>query len=536
MLVAQRSSGIICHPTCLPGRYGIGDLGPQARRFVDFLQRTGQTLWQVLPLGPTGYGDSPYMSLSAFGGNPLLISPEQMARDGLLRFSEIANPPVFNRKRVQYARVHDYKLALFDQAYDRFKARPDTDGQADYGEFCEKNAAWLEEYALFKALKEAHQQRVWSEWEPGAAHRDPDALAQWRDDLRERIEIQRFLQWQFFRQWNALKRYANERDIQIIGDIPIYVAYDSADVWANQHLFRLDDEGHSEVVAGVPPDYFSATGQRWGNPIYRWGRMREEGYRWWINRFRIEFAKCDILRLDHFRGFEAFWEIPADEPTATHGRWVKGPGAELFLAVRAALSREDIALRIIAEDLGVITSQVDALRDELGFPGMRVLQMAFGKEPKASLYRPHHHVPNSVVYTATHDHNTTVGWFTADPGTQSTQTPEDVEAERDLVCRYAGTDGREINWDFIRMALGSVAWMAIFPLQDVLGLGGEARMNRPGQGGGNWEWRFTSDMLKPDIGERLADMTDTYERSPASVQQARARGALPEITPMTVGG
>jgi 4-alpha-glucanotransferase len=535
MLVDHRSSGIICHPTCLPGPYGIGDLGPQARRFVDFLQRTGQTLWQVLPLGPTGYGDSPYMCLSAFGGNPLLISPEGLTRDGLLQFSEIANPPVFNRKRVQYGRVQDYKLSLLERACERFGDRADGTLHDDFQDFCEKNTTWLEEYALFKALKEAHQQRVWSQWEPGAAHRDPDALAQWREDLRDRIAFQRFLQWAFFRQWAALKQYAAERGIQIVGDIPIYVAYDSADVWANQHLFRLDAEGVPEVVAGVPPDYFSTTGQRWGNPIYRWGEVRREGYRWWIERFRAEFAKCDILRVDHFRGFEAFWEIPAEEPTAVHGRWVKGPGADLFLAVRSALAGEGVALRIIAEDLGVITSQVDALRDELGFPGMRVLQMAFGKEPKAADYRPHNHAPNSVVYTATHDHNTTMGWFTADPGSQSTQTFEEIQAERDLVRRYVGTDGREIHWDFIRLALGSVSWMAIFPLQDVLGLGGEARMNMPGQGGGNWEWRFTFDMLTQDIRGRLADMTDTYERSPASVQSARTRGALPEIMPAAVG-
>lgn len=529
MLVDHRSSGLICHPSSLPGRFGIGDLGPQAYRFVDVLARTGQTLWQVLPLGPTGYGDSPYMCLSAFGGNPLLISPDDLARDGLLRYSEIANPPVFNRRRVQYGRVQDYKTGLLEQAYARFENGPDKTLREEYERFCEEQKAWLDEYALFKALKEAHQQRSWSDWDPAVARRDADALDEWRERLRDRIDFQKFLQWIFFRQWDGLKRYANEKGVQIIGDIPIYVAYDSADVWANQHLFRLDEEGRPLAVAGVPPDYFSATGQRWGNPIYRWAEMKKSGYRWWVERFRMEFTKCDILRLDHFRGFEAFWEIPASEATAVNGRWVKGPGADLFHVVRGGLNEAGITMRIIAEDLGVITSQVDALREELGFPGMRVLQMAFGREPKASDYRPHNHVPNSVVYTATHDHNTTVGWFTAEAGTQSTQSIEDVEAERDLVRRYVGTDGREVHWDFVRLALSSVAWIAVIPLQDVLGLGTDARMNRPGSGGGNWEWRFTLDMLTQGIERRLASMTDAYERSPEAAARLQARAALPEI-------
>ncbi len=531
MLVDQRSSGIICHPTSLPGRFGVGDLGPQAWRFVDFLESTGQTLWQVLPLGPTGYGNSPYMTLSAFAGNPLLISPEALARDGLLEFSEIANPPVFNRRRVQYGRVHDYKEALFRRAYERFSQRGND---SEFEAFCEQNAGWLDDYAFFKVLKEAHEQRVWSAWEPELVRREPGVMAEWRDALTDGIRMQKFLQWAFFRQWKALLQYAHSKGVQIIGDIPIYVAYDSADVWANQHLFRLDADGRPEVVAGVPPDYFSATGQRWGNPIYRWGEIRKERYRWWVERFRTEFTKCDILRVDHFRGFEAFWEIDAREETAVNGRWVKGPGAELFHTVRSALAASGIELRIIAEDLGVITSQVDALRDELGFPGMRVLQMAFGNEPRAPEYRPHNHAPDSVVYTATHDHNTTLGWFTARPGTQSTQSPEEIEAERAFVRRYVGTDGREIHWDFIRLALGSVAWMALFPLQDVLGLGGEARMNRPGSGDGNWEWRFTSDALTPAIRERLAELTDTFDRSPAATRQARDRSVLPEIAPVAV--
>lgn len=532
MLVEHRSSGIICHPTSLPGPFGIGDLGSQAYRFVDLLERMGQTLWQILPLGPTGYGDSPYMALSAFGGNPLLISPEGLARGGLLEYSEIANPPVFNRKRVQYARVAAYKWRLFEQAYERYRARSGGEWGSEFSAFCEQNAPWLEDYALFAALKEAHGHRSWSEWEPGARDRVADVLAEWRDQLADRIALQKWLQWVFFRQWQALKRYANSKGIQIIGDMPFYVAYDSADVWANQRFFRLDAEGRPEVIAGVPPDYFSATGQRWGNPIYRWGEMQRDRYRWWVDRFRTELTKCDILRLDHFRGFEAYWEIPATEETAINGRWVRGPGAELFHVVRSALGQLGMPLRIIAEDLGVITSQVDALREELEFPGMRVLQMAFGKEPKAPEYRPHNHIFNSAVYTATHDHNTTVGWH-AEPGTQSTQTEEEIEAEREFVRRYAGTDGREIHWDFIRLALGSVAWIALYPMQDVMGLGTESRMNRPGAGSGNWEWRFTFDMLTANDRRRLAELTDTYERSPASVHRVREKAGLPELQTVT---
>lgn len=509
----RRTSGILLHPTSLPGRHGIGDIGPSARRFVDFLADTGQGLWQILPLGPVGYGNSPYMCLSAFAANHLLISLDLLAERGLLEPSEIDPPDPFPAGQVEYARVERYKSDRLRRAFDRFQRNSAGDDREAFYEFCEKNASWLEDYALFIALKEAHGGRMWTDWEPAVARCESDALVEWRNRLAATIEWHKFLQFEFCLQWSALREYCGDRGIRLIGDTPIYVAHDSAEVWANRDLFYLDGDGAPLVVSGVPPDYFSATGQRWGNPVYRWDRLAETDYQWWVDRLRTDFAQTDFVRLDHFRGFEAYWEIPASEPVAVHGRWVKGPGASFFERVGAALKELGIEPRIIVEDLGVITPEVDSLREQFGFPGMRILQMAFGTDPKASEYRPHNHIRNCVVYTATHDHNTTAGWFTAEPGTQSTQSVEEIEAERAAVCRYAGTDGSEIHWDLIRLALGSVASMAIIPLQDVLGLGTESRMNRPGSGTGNWEWRFTEDQLGTDIRDRLADLTEIYERN-----------------------
>jgi 4-alpha-glucanotransferase len=505
-----RASGILLHPTSLPGPFGIGDLGPEAYRFVDVLVRTGQSWWQILPVGPTGYGNSPYMCFSAFGGNGLLISLEMLVGEGLLDAADLSNPPIFPTQRVDYGWVIQYKIPLLAKSYQRFREKFSSCYPDDFSSFCEQHAFWLEDYALFTALKEAHGGRPWSSWEESVAKREADALVQWRNKLADEVHFCKYVQYTFFKQWQALRQYCQAHGIRIIGDMPIYVAYDSAEVWANRHLFHLDEQGHPVVVAGVPPDYFSAMGQRWGNPIYRWEVMAQSGYQWWIDRFRMNFALVDMLRLDHFRGFEAYWEIPATDPTALNGRWVQGPGAALFTSVRNALG----ALPIIAEDLGVITPEVDALRDHLGLPGMRILQMAFGNDPKAATYRPHNHIRHCVVYTATHDHNTTVGWFTAEPGSQTTQSQDEVETEREDVRKYVGTDGTEIHWDFIRLALGSVACLAIFPWQDVLGLGTEARMNRPGTLQGNWEWRFTKAMLTPSMQERLRELTRLYERGP----------------------
>lgn len=511
----QRASGVLLHPTSLPGRFGIGDLGPEAHRFIDFLAAAGQSLWQVLPLGPTGFGNSPYMCFSVFAGNPLLISLEELVDTGLLDAADLASPPAFPVERVDYAAAIAFKWPLLEKAAQRFRVGlGHAKTYSRFESFCARNAGWLEDYALFMALKDAHGGRLWCDWEAAAAERRPEALDDWRLRLAEPIRDRKFLQFVFFEQWSRLRARCAAHGIHIVGDTPIYVAYDSADVWGQRSLFQLDGNGRPEVVGGVPPDYFSATGQRWGNPIYRWDVMAEAGFQWWIDRLRADFALVDVVRLDHFRGFEGYWEIPADAETAEPGRWVAGPGAALFETVEATLSREGVRVRLIAEDLGVITAAVDALREKLGLPGMRVLQMAFGDDPKASEYRPHNHVRNCVVYTATHDHNTTLGWFTADPGSQTTQTEAEVQRERELAARYAASDGSEIHWDFIRLAMASVADMAIVPLQDVLGLGTRSRMNRPGSGQGNWEWRFSADMLTKTLTERLAGLAELYERTP----------------------
>ncbi len=507
----QRACGILLHPTSLPGRFGIGDIGPQAYRFVDFLVDTGQSYWQILPLGHTSYGNSPYMCFSAFGGNPYLISLEMLADEGLLDRADIKHQPDFPANRVDYGQAINYKMPLLARSFQKFKEIGSARYPDDFYIFSEASAFWLEDYALFTSLKEAHNGQVWTKWEEGAAGRNPDALVQWRNRLADKIEFWKYAQYQFFKQWLALKSYCHERGIRIIGDVPVYVAHDSAEVWAHHKQFHLDEQGNPLVVAGVPPDYFSATGQRWGNPIYRWDIMEKRGYRWWTDRFRTNFTLADVVRLDHFRGFQAYWEIPASEPTAVKGRWVKGPAIALFNAVKGALGD----VQMIAEDLGIITPEVDNLREQLGLPGMRILQMAFGGDPKAQEYRPHNHIVNCAVYTATHDHNTTVGWFTAEPGTQTTQSAEEVKREREYALKYLNSDGSEISWDFIRLALSSVARLAIYPLQDVLGLGTESRMNRPGTPQGNWEWRFTGDMLTPEIRGRLRELTAVYDRSPA---------------------
>lgn len=503
-----RASGILLHPTSLPGPFGIGDLGPEAYRFANFLADTEQTVWQILPLGHISYGNSPYMCFSAFGGNPFLISLQKLAEEGLLDSADVDNPPWFPLQRVDYGGVMSHKMPLLVKSFQNFKNKYSTKYPDDYLVFCEGHAFWLEDYALFAALKEAHNGRIWTRWEEGASQRDANVLVKWRNRLAERVQFWKYVQYQFFKQWASLRRHCHKNGIRIIGDIPVYVAHDSAEVWAHKELFYLDEQGDPVVVAGVPPDYFSATGQRWGNPIYHWDMMAQSGYRWWIDRFRINFLLADIVRLDHFRGFEAYWEIPATNSTAMHGRWVRGPGIALFDAVKAELGNA----QMIAEDLGIITAEVDALRERLGYPGMRILQMAFGNDPKALDYRPHRHIRNCAVYTGTHDHNTTVGWFTAEPGTQTTQTREEIKEEREYALKYLGTDGKLIHWDFIRLALSSVAKLAVFPLQDVLGLGTEARMNFPGTSQGNWEWRFTFDMLTPKMRDRLTELTRIYER------------------------
>ena len=492
-----RSSGILLHPTSLPGAHGIGDLGPDARHFADFLAAAGQTVWQVLPLNPTGYGESPYQCYSAAAGNPLLIF---LAAPATERFPSGC---------VDFERVIPHKHALLLEAARRFLASAPPAERARFEEFCHASASWLEDFALFMALKQAHGGVAWSRWGPGARMRDPGALAHWRDRLAGEIAVQRYLQFAFFEQWSALRAYCRDRRIRIMGDLPIYVAHDSADVWAHPEYFRLDADGEPAVVAGVPPDYFSATGQRWGNPIYDWEALARDGYRWWIDRFRAALGMVDLIRLDHFRGFEGYWEVPASEATAEHGRWVKGPGAALFEAARAALGE----LPLVAENLGVITPEVEAIREEFGFPGMSILQFAFGNDPQGPTFRPHNYPRNLVAYTGTHDCDTTVGWWTSKGQGESTRTALEIEIEREYCLRYLHADGCEIHWDFIRALESSVADTVLFPLQDVLGLGSEARMNQPATIGRNWRWRYSRDMLKPELAERLRDLTELYDRS-----------------------
>jgi 4-alpha-glucanotransferase len=491
-----RSSGLLLHPTSLPGAYGIGDLGPHARRFVDFLEDAGQSLWQVLPLNPPGYGESPYQCYSAIAGNPLLIHLDTPARER------------FPQDCVDFERVLPYKTGLLHEAARRFFAGAPAADRTHFEEFCHKSVAWLDDFSLFMAIKEAHGGVAWSRWEAGARTRDPRSLARWSDQLRARVEAHRYLQFLFFQQWSALRAYCRERRIRIMGDLPIYVAHDSADVWVHPHYFRLDEDGEPTAVAGVPPDYFSATGQLWGNPIYNWEALARDGYRWWIDRIRAALDMVDMIRLDHFRGFEGYWEVAAGEPTAEHGHWVKGPGPALFETVTQALGE----LPLVAENLGVITPEVEAIREQFGFPGMSILQFAFGNDPQAPTFRPHNYPRNLVAYTGTHDCDTTVGWWTSQGQGESTRSTEEIERERECCRRYLNTDGCEIHWEFIRGLQASVADTVLIPLQDVLGLGSCARMNQPATMGRNWRWRYRAEMLAPQIAERLRELTELYER------------------------
>jgi 4-alpha-glucanotransferase len=503
-----RASGILLHPTSLPSAFGIGDLGPEAYAFADFLVASGQSLWQVLPLGPTGYGDSPYACYSAFAGNTLLISPEQLISDGLLSKSDIAAARTDQIERVDFSRVIERKGALLKKAFENYKHTTDTSLRSAFETFSQESSAWLEDYALFRALKDAYGGVAWNEWEPAIVRRKQTALALARERLREEIEAQKYYQFLFFNQWFALKSYCNERGLKLIGDIPIFVAHDSADVWTNPEQFKLDENGVPKVVAGVPPDYFSATGQLWGNPLYDWDRMIADGFSWWISRVRATLLTVDIVRVDHFRGFVASWEIPGGDKTAERGRWVEAPGRELFSTIRHVLGD----LPIIAEDLGVITPDVEKLRDNFGFPGMRILQFAFSSDTK-NIDLPHNYHRNVVVYTGTHDNDTTVGWFRSVAGEGSTRTAKQIGRERRFCMKYLGTDGSEIHWEFIRAVLASVADTAIIPLQDLLGLGAEARMNLPNSIEGNWSWRFKPGALTDKISHRLKELADIYGRS-----------------------
>jgi 4-alpha-glucanotransferase len=504
-----RCSGILLHCTSLPSRFGVGDFGPGAYEFADFLSAAGQKLWQVLPLNPTGYGDSPYQCFSAFAGNPLLLSLELLRDRGLLRDADLSQAPAFPADSVDFQAMSDFKRPLLQRAAETFFAEASGADGADYERFCAAASPWLDDFALFMALKDAHQGVAWTQWEAGIRQRDASAVSEWTVQLAPQIKAIKFWQFEFSRQWQALKAYCREREIRLMGDIPIYVAHDSADVWAHPELFYLDEQGNPTVVSGVPPDYFSATGQLWGNPIYRWDLLKADGYGWWIERFRAALALFDMVRLDHFRGFEAYWEVPGGEPTAVNGRWVKGPG-ESFLS---ALQDEFGELPIVAENLGVITPPVEELRHEFGLPGMSVLQFAFGTDMQASSFRPHNYTRDLAAYTGGHDNDTTVGWWTSSGAGDSTRSEKDVREERALARAYLNfQDDSQIHWAMIRAVTASVADLAMVPLQDVLGLGNEARMNLPGSMSGNWKWRYRPGALTADLSARMKALADLFDR------------------------
>jgi 4-alpha-glucanotransferase len=493
----DRSSGILLHPTSLPGPYGIGDIGPQALKWIDFLANTGTGLWQVLPLGPTGYGDSPYQTFSTFAGNPYLVSPEWLLARGLLHSDDLVNLPPFQREKVVYGDVIYWKLDLLNRSYDHFRFSSGKKLHKEAGTFYTRQQEWLDDYALFMALKEFHGGKPWVEWPDQYRDRDPSALDSFRDQQSYAIQRQKYYQFLFFTQWGELRTYANQKGVKIIGDLPIFIAHDSADAWSHRELFFLDRKGRPTVVAGVPPDYFSETGQLWGNPLYRWDVLASQDYSWWMERLRAAFSLVDILRLDHFRGFVNYWEIPAGEKTAVEGRWVEGPGA----AFLSRVEEEFGGLPIIAEDLGEISPQVYRLRDQFQLPGMKILVFAFDSG-ESNEFLPHHYPENCVVYTGTHDNDTAVGWF-----------QRIDEEERAFALTYLGTSGQDIAWDLIRAAWSSRAVVAITPLQDLLSLDNSARMNYPGNPQGNWSWRFLDEQISNEIKKRLINVNTSYYRT-----------------------
>ncbi|MGM9991357.1 MAG: 4-alpha-glucanotransferase [Candidatus Bruticola sp.] len=499
----ERCSGVLLHPTSLPGQYGIGTFGHEAYEWIDFLERTQQTLWQILPLGPTSYGDSPYQSSSTFAGNPYLISLDSMIDEGLLTrelLIEAVGSPDFNANSdtVDFGSLYKWKLPLLNKAAAMFDEDSSSSLAKDYKKFCKENKSWLDDYSLFSALKKKFSDKAWTEWPDEYRLRKEKALREAKQQLAPQIKCYCFIQWVFDRQWNKLRAYANQKGIKIVGDLPIFVAMDSADAWTNTSLFCFDKNLVPTAVAGVPPDGFSADGQLWGNPLYNWDKLKKTSYAWWIERLKAALKRQDYVRIDHFRGFAAYWAVPFGEKTAKNGKWLKGPGLDFFKAVQKALGSN---LPIIAEDLGLITDDVIQLRDTFNFPGMKILQFAFGSDARAE-YLPHNYQPNCVAYTGTHDNNTAQGWYAGDA----------FEKEKDYLRRYFSTDGWDVAWTMIRGIFSSVAQAAIVPAQDLLSLGKEARMNYPGKSIGNWSWRFRREMFNGHIEWRLKEMTSIYGR------------------------
>lgn len=493
--MTERKSGILLHITSLPSLFGIGDLGPEAYKFANFLERSQQSVWQILPLNPTTIGNSPYYSPSAFAGNPLLISPEKMIEEGFLEHEDVKYIPEFEYTHVEFGWVYRHKYGLFRKAFERFP--PD---HFDFDIFCEKNKSWLEDFSLFSALKSHFDGKEWFNWPELLKMRDFKELETWKEKLCNEIRFQKFLQFVFYRQWFQLKEYCNEKGIQVFGDIPIYVTLDSADAWANPGIFKLDSDKKPLVVAGVPPDYFSETGQLWGNPVYNWDRLKEDSFGWWMNRLSFNLEIYDLVRIDHFRGFLAAWEVPAADETAVNGQWRAVPGAEFFTQVFKRFPNA----AIVAEDLGYITPDVREVMDRFELPGMKLLVFAFGVGMHSNPYAPHNHIPNCVVYTGTHDCNTVRGWFEND-------LPDE---DRLRLFKYLGKECYvdEISWEMIRMSMASTSRLAIIPMQDILGLGADSRINFPGTSEGNWEWRFTNELITESLESRLSEITCLFGR------------------------
>ena len=494
----ERSSGILFHPTSLPGKYGIGTLGKEAYAFIDFLKKSRQKLWQIFPLGPTGYGDSPYQSFSSFAGNPYLIDFDLLIEAHLLSEEDLRD--VFfgdNEEYIDYGAIYNQKYPLLRKAYENFKSSDNHEMRENLEHFKRENASWLNDYSLYISLKNHFNGLPWNEWAHDIKNREHGAMEHYRNELADDIEYHNFIQFLFFKQWGDVKRYANENGIKIIGDIPIFVAADSSDAWANPEIFLFDEERKPVKVAGVPPDYFSATGQLWGNPLYNWQKLKETNYSWWVERVRANLSTCDIIRIDHFRGFEAYWAVPYGDDTAINGQWEPGPGIDLFNAIKSQLGE----LPIIAEDLGLMTQGVIDLREATGFPGMKILGFAFDSGEEND-YLPHTYTKNCVIYTGTHDNDTLIGWF-------QKAKEEDRQFARDYLNSRSDD---EIHWDAIRGAWSSVASMAISPVQDFLGLGSEARINTPGVAAGNWQWRLRHGVLTDELAERIAKLTRVYSR------------------------
>jgi len=509
---SERVSGILLHPTSLPGPFGIGDLGPAAHRFAEFLGRAGQRYWQMLPVAPPGGGDSPYDSPSAFAGSPLLVSLELLARDGLLDASDLSTPSrLSGAPRALFEASRRYRTKRLKKAFSRFRDRPH--GRVELERYAEAEGSWVQDYALFCALKRAHAGAAWTRWAPALARREPQALEAARRDLTHDVEFELFVQYEFSRQWRLLRERCASLGVRLLGDVPMFVAHDASDVWANQRCFQLREDGERRMVAGVPPDYFSEEGQLWGNPLYDWQALRETGFDWWISRLKSMLERFDAVRLDHFIGFHRFWQVPATSRSARDGHFAEAPGEEFFERARVVLG----GLPFIAEDLGIMTEGVVRLRDRFELPGMRILGFGFAGDWRE--YQPHRYPKNCVVYTGTHDNDTAVGWLTAYQRETLVERKRALAAESARALRYAGSDGREPHWDMIRLALSSVANTAIFPIQDLLGQGTEHRMNVPGTASGNWRYRVSAAALTPEIADRMAELCERYERIPAGLRR-----------------